>query len=86
MRNRSRGRKDEALSKAGRTVSNWLPSFWETTEDVLEWHWKEQVPLHPMYVPEYHRDGTIGGYLRRFSCGVCIFATDHDLPMIHKHD
>ncbi len=31
-----------------------------------------------------HRDGTSGGYLRRFSCRGCIFATDHDLRMIHE--
>jgi len=42
--------------------------------------------VHPVYVPESHRDGTSGGYLRRFSCRVCIFATDHDLRMIHEHD
>jgi len=53
---------------------------------VLQWHFKERVPLHLVYVPESHRDGTRGGYLRRFSCRVCIFATDHDLRMIHEHD
>ena len=77
---------DQTLSKAGRSVFNWLPIFNETTQDVLEWHWNNAVPLHPVYVPEYHRDGTAGGYLRRFSCRVCIFATDHDLRMIHQHD
>ena len=39
-----------------------------------------------MYVPEYHRDGTTGGYLRRFSYRVCIFASDHDLRKIYEHD
>ncbi len=77
---------DRELSKNGRTVCNWLPIFDETTEQVLTWHWRNGVPLHPVYVPEYHRDGTEGGYLRRFSCRVCIFATDHDLRMIHQHD
>jgi len=77
---------DEALSKAGRTVFNWLPIFTKTMEGVLQWHWKERVPLRLVYVPESHRDGTRGGYLRRFSCRVCIFATDHDLRMIHEHD
>jgi DNA sulfur modification protein DndC len=78
--------KDESLSKAGRIVYNWLPIFSETTEQVLQWHWKHKLPLHPVYVPEYHRDGTVGGYLRRFSCRVCIFASDHDIRMIHEHD
>jgi 3'-phosphoadenosine 5'-phosphosulfate sulfotransferase (PAPS reductase)/FAD synthetase len=78
--------KDESLSKASRTVFNWLPIFHETTEDVLAWHWRNDVPLHPVYVPEYHRDGTSGGLLRRFSCRVCIFASDYDLRQIHEHD
>ena len=77
---------DEAMSKNGRTVYNWLPIFGETTEQVLAWHWQNGVPLHPVYVPQYHRDGTQGGYLRRFSCRVCIFATDHDVRMIYQHD
>ncbi len=77
---------DTEMSRNGRTVYNWLPIFEETTEQVLRWHWQNDVPLHPVYVPEYHQDGTRGGYLRRFSCRVCIFATDHDLRMIHQHD
>ena len=79
-------KQDKELSTNGRTVYNWLPIFEESTEEVLGWHWQNGVPLHPVYVPEYHRDGTEGGYLRRFSCRVCIFATDHDVRMIHQHD
>ena len=41
--------------------------------------------MHPVYLPEYHSDGTTGGYLRRFSCRVCIFASD-DLRSIYQHD
>jgi hypothetical protein len=78
--------RDESLSKAGRTVYNWLPIFGETTEQVLDWHWNNQMPLHPVYVREYHQDGTTGGYLRRFSSRVCIFATDHDVCQIYTHD
>jgi hypothetical protein len=44
------------------------------------------IRLHPVYVPEYHKDETTGGYLRRFSCRVCIFSTDSDLRAIHLHD
>jgi len=44
------------------------------------------VRLHPVYVPEYHKDGTTGGYLRRFSCRVCIFSTDADLRAIYEND
>ncbi len=77
---------DPAMSSNGRTVYNWLPIFEETTEQVLAWHWDNAIPLHPVYVPDYHRDGTTGGYLRRLSCRVCIFATDHDVRMIQQHD
>jgi hypothetical protein len=53
---------------------------------VLTWHWKNGVPLHPVYVPEFHRDGTTGGYLRRLSCRLCIFSTVADLLAIRQHD
>jgi hypothetical protein len=39
-----------------------------------------------LYVPEFHRDGTAGGYLRRLSCRLCIFSTDTDLLAIRQHD
>lgn len=44
------------------------------------------IRLHPVYVPEYHKDGTTGGYLRRFSCRVCIFSTNADLRAIYEND
>jgi hypothetical protein len=44
------------------------------------------VRLHPGYVPEHHKDGTTGGFLRRFLRHVCIFSTDADLTAIHQHD
>jgi DNA sulfur modification protein DndC len=77
---------DEKLSIAGRKVWNWMPIFQETLRDVLEWHWRVGHPLHPVYVPEYHADGTQGGYMRRLSCRLCIFATEHDIKMVAKHD
>lgn len=78
--------RNEALSTRRRTVCNWLPIFDQTLSDVLAWHWANAIPLHPVYVPEYHKDGMTGGYLRRFSCRVCIFSTDADLVAIHQHD
>jgi 3'-phosphoadenosine 5'-phosphosulfate sulfotransferase (PAPS reductase)/FAD synthetase len=78
--------RNEALSTRLRTVYNWLPIFDRTLSDVLAWHWANAIRLHPVYVPEYHKDGTAGGYLRRFSCRVCIFSTDTDLVAIHQHD
>jgi len=76
----------EQMSKNGRLVYDWMPIFELTLADVLEWHWASNQPLHPVYVDEYHRDGSAGGYLRRFSCRVCIFATDADLRAIHQND
>jgi DNA sulfur modification protein DndC len=77
---------DEGMSKAGRTVWNWMPIFTDTLQDVLQWHWFNNVPLHPVYAHSYHKDGTTGGYLRRFSCRVCIFSTDNDIRAIYQHD
>lgn len=77
---------NRSLTTRIRTVYNWLPIFSQTLGDVLAWHWVNAVRLHPVYVPEYHKDGTTGGYLRRFSCRVCIFSTDADLRAIHQND
>ena len=78
--------KNQPLSTQRRTVYNWLPIFDRSLSDVLAWHWANAIRLHPVYVPEYHKDGTTGGYLRRFSCRVCIFSTDADLAAIYLHD
>jgi 3'-phosphoadenosine 5'-phosphosulfate sulfotransferase (PAPS reductase)/FAD synthetase len=78
--------RNEALSTRLGTVYNWLPIFDRTLSDVLAWHWTNAIRLHRVYVPEYHKDRTSGGYLRRFSCRVCIFSTDADLAAIHQHD
>jgi len=77
---------NQSLSTKQRTVYNWLPIFDRTLSDVLAWHGVHAVRLHPVYVPEYHENGTAGGYLRRLSCRVCIFATDADLAAIQLHD
>lgn len=81
-----RFKKNKELSKAGRRVWDWLPIHKDTLADILQWHWANNIPLHPVYVSEYHKDGTAGGYLRRFSCRVCIFSTKADLHAIYKHD
>ncbi len=79
-------KQNTALSVAGREVWSWMPIFEETLEDVLTWHHQKGERLHPVYVPGYHGDGTQGGYLRRFSCRVCIFSTAVDLVAIEQHD
>ena len=75
-----------SLTTRDRTVYNWLPIFDQSLADVLAWHWANVIRLHLVYVPEYHNDGTTGGYLRRFSCRVCIFSTDADLRAIYRND
>ena len=77
---------NESLMTRHRTVYNWLPIFDQSLADVLAWHWVNAVRLHAVYVPEYHKDGTTGGYLRRFSCRMCIFSTDTDLRAIYEND
>jgi 3'-phosphoadenosine 5'-phosphosulfate sulfotransferase (PAPS reductase)/FAD synthetase len=79
-------KRNTRMSKAGRTVFDWMPIFRLTLREVLTWHWDNAQPLHPVYVREYHRDGTQGGWLRRLSCRVCIFATTDDLHAIYRHD
>lgn len=79
-------KQNQRLSTNGRTVFEWMPIFDQTLGQVLQWHWDNREPLHPVYVDEYHKDGTKGGWLRRLSCRVCIFATDTDLRAIYKHD
>jgi 3'-phosphoadenosine 5'-phosphosulfate sulfotransferase (PAPS reductase)/FAD synthetase len=77
---------NEGLSVAGRQVWNWMPIFEESLQDVLNWHWSNNQPLHPVYITAYHVDGTTGGYLRRFSCRVCIFSTNADIRAIYDND
>jgi len=75
-----------SLTTKTRAVYNWFPIFDQTLSDVLDWHWKSSVPLHPVYIPEFHRDGTTGGYLLGLSCRLCIFSSNSDLLAIRKHD
>jgi len=78
--------RNASLTTQTRSVYNWFPIFDQKLSDVLSWHWRQHIPLHPVYVPEFHRDGTAGGYLRRLSCRLCIFSTDSDLLAIRQHD
>jgi DNA sulfur modification protein DndC len=78
--------RNSSLTTQTRNVYNWLPIFDQTLVDVLTWHWESLIPLHPVYVSDFHRDGTTGGYLRRLSCRLCIFSTDSDVLAIREHD
>lgn len=65
----------DALSKSGRQVWDWNPILgWKETE-VWAYLKEKGLPVHPVYQ-----------HLRRFSCRVCIFMTDHDLRAVAKHD
>jgi hypothetical protein len=44
-----------------RTAYNWLPIFNRRLSDVPAWHWANPVRLHPVYMPEYLKDGNVGG-------------------------
>lgn len=77
---------NDALTTRTRSVYNRLPIFEETERDILEWHWRTGTPRRPVYVPEFYKDGTTGGYLRRFSCRLCIFASDKDVAAVAAHD
>jgi DNA sulfur modification protein DndC len=62
-------------SNSKRTIWNWLPiKDWKEVE-VYSYLEQKSLPLHPVYK-----------YLRRFSCRVCIFMTEHDLNQVNKND
>ncbi len=63
------------MSNNTRTVANWNPIKDWTETQVLEFLAARDIPLHPVYK-----------YLRRFSCRVCIFMSDHDLRQVNKFD
>jgi len=72
-------KQDARISKAGRQVWNWMPIFHESLQQVLDWHQASGTALHPVY-------SYAGGYLKRLSCRVCIFATNADIKAIYQHD
>lgn len=67
--------KDDRQTNGVRTVYRWNPILaWKETE-VWAYLKARGLPVHPVY-----------GHLRRFSCRVCIFMTDHDLRAVVQHD
>lgn len=58
-----------------RTVWNYLPIHDWSDEKVFEYLKDKGVPLHPVYQ-----------HLRRFSCRICIYMTQHDINQVAKHD
>lgn len=67
--------KDVRECNGVRTVYKWNPILHWTEKEVRAYLAKRRLPLHPVYQ-----------HLRRFSCRVCIYMTDHDLRAVAKHD
>lgn len=67
--------KDDRETNGVRTVYRWNPILKWTEVQVRAYLAERGLPLHPVY-----------GHLRRFSCRVCIYMTDHDLRAAAKHD
>lgn len=63
------------LSKSGREVWDWNPILGWTEAQVWAYLRERGIPVHPVY-----------GHLRRFSCRVCIYMTEHDLRQVARHD
>lgn len=68
-------KRNAAMTNGKRVVWDWLPIHNWTEVQVLQYLADRDIPLHPVY-----------SYLRRFSCRVCIYMTDHDLRQVNKHD
>lgn len=67
--------RNKRVTNSKRTMWDWNPiKDWKETQ-VLEYLAARNIPLHPVYQ-----------YLRRFSCRVCIFMSDHDLRQVQQHD
>jgi 3'-phosphoadenosine 5'-phosphosulfate sulfotransferase (PAPS reductase)/FAD synthetase len=63
------------MTNSKRTVWDWLPIKDWTESQVLAYLKIKGIPLHPVY-----------NHLRRFSCRVCIYMTQHDLKQVHAFD
>jgi len=68
-------RRNARLQMNNRTVWDWNPILRWTEAEVRAYLAERRIPLHPVYQ-----------HLRRFSCRVCIFMTDHDLRQVKQHD
>ena len=62
-------------SNGKRTIWEWNPIKDWTESQVFSYLAERNIPLHPVYK-----------YLKRFSCRVCIFMTQHDLRQVKEHD
>jgi DNA sulfur modification protein DndC len=58
-----------------RTIWNWMPIKDWSEARVYAYLVEKNIPLHPVYQ-----------HLRRFSCRICIYMTQHDLRQVATHD
>lgn len=63
------------ITNSRRTVWDWNPIKDWTEVEVRSYLAEKGIPLHPVY-----------NYLRRFSCRMCIFMTEHDIAQVAKFD
>lgn len=68
-------KRDTRETNSKRTLWQWQPIKDWTETEVLAYLEERGLPLHPVYK-----------HLRRFSCRMCIYMTDHDLGQVQKHD
>lgn len=67
--------RDKRETNTVRTVWKWHPIHDWSEKKVYSFLEERGLPLHRVYK-----------YLRRYSCRVCIFMTDHDLRQVQQHD
>jgi DNA sulfur modification protein DndC len=68
-------RRDKRETNSRRTVWTWNPiKDWKETE-VFSFLEAKGIPLHKVY-----------GHLKRFSCRVCIFMSEHEINAVNEHD
>ncbi len=68
-------KRNKTESNSKRTIWDWQPIKDWTEQQVFDFLKIENIPLHPVYK-----------YLKRFSCRVCIFMSEHDLNQVAIHD
>ncbi len=67
--------RNRRTSNSKRTIWEWLPIKDWKEQQVYDFLESKNIPLHPVYK-----------YLRRFSCRVCIYMSEHDLKQVQKND
>jgi 3'-phosphoadenosine 5'-phosphosulfate sulfotransferase (PAPS reductase)/FAD synthetase len=67
--------RDKTMTNSKRTVWNWNPIHKWSENRVRAYLMEKGIPLHPVY-----------NHLKRFSCRMCIYMTNHDRNQVAIHD